>query len=150
MSNLTLPRMTYVTLKGMLNNARLKNRSEVKLAYATTAEYTGGENTITIRHHGNAIAMLTPEHIHLTGSGWNSQTTATRLRTILNDNQTVLAENFGRTYYSVTSRDNQREYGLFLTGTTRDPNWETHNLRDIQFGWVTFHKSESGHFVLSD
>lgn len=87
MSNLNLPRMTYVNL-AKLTRGRI---DRVKLAYETTAERIQASNgaswdTFLIRHHGNAIAEIGPDYMTLDNGGWNSRTTADRLQRILKDN----------------------------------------------------------------
>lgn len=148
MSNLTLPRMTFATLNGMLSNARLKGQWRVKLAYETTAEYSSMQDqTIIIRHHGNPIAEIGRDFFTLSGSGWNSRTTATRLATILKDNQTSLPpadSGFDdRLYYSVSSRQNQREWGLFLVAWNHTT--KLHTIRDIQYGVAHFSRVDADH-----
>ena len=104
MSNLNLPRMTYVTLNGMLRNAYARGNNVVKLAYETTASRWQDSNVVVIYHHGNQIAEIGENHITLDNAGWHSRTTANRLNAILRDNQTVLPSDpnvTDRLYYSV-------------------------------------------------
>lgn len=147
MSNLTLPKMTYATLKGMLSNAHLKGQWRVKLAYETTIEYDNDGKAIIVRHHNNSIALIGPDWFTICGAGWNSQTTATRLRAILNDNQTALPpadSGFDdRLYYSVSSRNNAKEYGLYLVAWNH--NTTHHNVRDIQSVVAHFSRVDSTH-----
>lgn len=150
MSNLSLPKMTFPTLSGMLQNARLKGNWRVKLAYETTAERGNDGKTIIVRHHGNAIAHIGPDFFTLTGAGWNSRTTADRLNAILRDNQTVLPTEPGTTdrlWYSVSSRDNRKEYGLFVQGRGQDGI--VHKLADIQSRVAHFSRvSSDAHYVM--
>lgn len=79
MSNLKLPTMTHDNLSKLLGG-----RSAKTLAYATTAERSG--DSIIIRQHGNAIAELTPSQVTVDTCGYDTSTTANRLRTIMHDN----------------------------------------------------------------
>lgn len=153
MSNLTLPKMTYVTLNNLILNAYARNKrfnGTLKIAYETTIERST-DKSIVVRHHGNPIAhMFDDGHsafITISGSGWNSQTTANRLSHILRDNQTIVQPGFDRLYYSVSSRDNKKEFGLFLIGWNHET--KVRNIRDIQHGSAHFSRvSPEHHFVL--
>lgn len=80
MSNLKLPTMSFSALM-----ARYSLTSKpTKLAYATTAEYVNGH--IVIRQHGNRIAVITHDIIVIDNCGYDSSTTANRLRKIMHDN----------------------------------------------------------------
>lgn len=149
MSNLTLPKMTYVTLNGMLANNEAKLRhGALKIAYQT--HITRHDGAVTVYHHGNPIAELTEHSITISGSGWNSRTTADRLNAILRDNQTPLPSDpyvTDRLWYSVSSRDSRREYGLLLYG--RPVSGRTETLRDIQSQSAHFSRvNAEKHFVL--
>ena len=114
MSNLTLPRMTYVTLNGMLHNADLRGNRTVKLAYETTAS-RGQDGNVVVYHHGNPIAEIGEDYFTLDNAGWHSRTTADRLNAILRDNQTVLPSDpnvTDRLYYSVRIQQGR----MILTG----------------------------------
>lgn len=80
MSNLKLPTMSYAAL---MATERLTSKPK-KIAYATTAEYANGY--ITIRHHGNAIALIARNIIVIDNCGWDSDTTVNRLRKVMRDN----------------------------------------------------------------
>jgi len=82
MSNLNLPKLTYGNLTKLID---VSKRDRIKLAYETTAERTP-YGTIGIRHHGNPIADIGPDHFTLDNAGWNSRTTSDRLNRILRDN----------------------------------------------------------------
>lgn len=154
MSNLTLPKMTYDTLRGMLSNARLKGGYKVKIAYETTIEFSSMQDqTIIVKHHGNPIAEIGRDFFTITGAGWNSRTTADRLNKILRDNQTSLpSPDSGfddRLYYAVSSRDSKREYGLFLTAWNHSV--KQHNVRDIRSNVAHFSRVDSDHhYVLHE
>lgn len=80
MSNLNLPRMTYTNL-----SLTMGGRNHRQIAYATTLERVGP--AIYVKHHSNVIAVLEPDQVYVTKCGWDSPTTANRLRTILHDNE---------------------------------------------------------------
>ena len=143
MSNLSLPKMTYDTLRNLLGTGSAFRTGTVKLAYETTAEWRAGRQSIIVRHHGNVIAEIGQHYFTLSGAGWNSSTTATRLAQILRDNQTSTVEGSDRVYYSVSSRDNKRERGLFLIGWTH--GGKNKLIRDIQFGAAHFSRVDSSH-----
>lgn len=149
MSNLTLPKMTYVTLNGMLANyaARGHGEARLKIAYATHIERYDG--AVTVYHHGNAIAHIAEHSFTLSGSGWNSPTTATRLAQILKDNQTPVQPGFDRLFYSVSSRNNRREYGLFIVGWNHETKLRL--IKDIQHWSAHFSRVDADHhFVLHE
>lgn len=105
------------------------------------------DQTIIVKHHGNPIAEIGRDFFTITGAGWNSRTTADRLNKILRDNQTSLpSPDSGfddRLYYAVSSRDNKRECGLFLTAWNHSV--KQHNVRDIQYGIAHFSRIDSDH-----
>lgn len=76
MSNLKLPSMSY---------ASLTSRNNGTLAYATTLTVTP-HKCAEVRHHGNLIAEIGPDGLWISNAGWDSSTTANRLRVILRDN----------------------------------------------------------------
>ena len=81
MSNLKLPTMSYDNL------TKLAKGYETKIAYATTIErYDDSPARIVIRQHGNMIAQVTPDIIVIDNCGYDSSTTANRLRKIMQDN----------------------------------------------------------------
>ena len=81
MSNLKLPTMSYDNL------TKLSKGYEIKIAYATTIEsYDDSPKRIVIRQHGNIIAQVTPDIIVIDNCGYDSSTTANRLRKIMHDN----------------------------------------------------------------
>lgn len=79
MSNLKLPNLSYNNLKALA-----AGRYNKQIAYATTA--TDNDVLITVSHHGNEIADVTPDDVTLFTAGWHSQTTAARLNRLLIDN----------------------------------------------------------------
>lgn len=81
MSNLKLPTMTYDNLHKILAKSK---KSLVKVAYATEVMSTA--NGISVLQHGNVIAELTPDTLYIDNCGYDTTTTATRLRKILADN----------------------------------------------------------------
>lgn len=151
MSNLNLPKMTYTTLSGLIHLRAAQHRyGPVKLAYETTAERVS-DGSVLVRHHGNPIAQIGPDWFTLSGAGWNSSTTATRLAQILRDNQTTLPpadSGFDdRLHYSVSSRDNRRERGLYLVAWNHTTKLTL--VRDIQFGSAHFSRVDAQrHYVL--
>ena len=82
MTNLKLPVMTLDALK------TLTNGKDARIAYKTCATWYAykGVATVSIKHHGNVIATISPNILVVTSAGWNSVTTANRLRKILRDN----------------------------------------------------------------
>lgn len=147
MSNLSLPKMTYATLSARIHNDRAAGRYGVrKIAYETTIERLDN-GAVLVRHHGNPIAEIGLHYFTLSGSGWNSRTTADRLHRILADNQTTLPpadSGFNdRLYYGVSSRDNKREYGLFITGWNHET--KHHLIRDIQRTPAHFSRVDAEH-----
>jgi len=143
MSNLSLPKMTYDTLRNLLGSGSAFRTGTAKLAYETTAEWRAGRQSIIVRHHGNVIAEIGQHYFTISGAGWNSVTTATRLAKILRDNQTSTVEGSDRVYYSVSSRYNKRESGLFITGRTH--GGKVRLVRNIQFGVAHFSRVDSDH-----
>lgn len=105
MSNLHLPKMTFITLNGMLQNAALKGQSTVKIAYETTIEYATDGNVV-VKHHHNPIAHIGRTWFTLSHAGWHSKTTAHRLHRILIDNQAepVMFEGSKRFGIGITDR----------------------------------------------
>lgn len=99
MSNLKLPTMTYDNLSKLLGG-----RSAKTLAYATTAERHANGNII-VRQHGNAIAELSPDTLYIDQCGWDSSTTANRLRKVMADNEVgyyVRIRDFGMRLYNAS------------------------------------------------
>ena len=80
MSNLSLPAMDYRSLAEMLAAA---GRQQITLAYKTTAWSLGDVRSLIVKHHGTPIAHLGPMFVTLSSGGWDSQTTAGRLNTVL-------------------------------------------------------------------
>lgn len=146
MSNLSLPKMTYVTLSGMLSNAEAKGKSNpLKIAYETTIERIRG-TVILVRHHGNPIAEIGPYYFTLDNAGWHSVTTANRLNQILKDNQTVLPNdpNTDRLWYFVHIKHGE----MLLSG--RNVHGETvYGIRNFYTHSPHFSRvSSDAHFVL--
>ena len=79
MSNLNLPHLSFDSL-----SRRLGNKTSGTLGYATTVHRLS--TAITISHHGNTIAVLTPMSLGISNAGHSSATTRTRLNKILRDN----------------------------------------------------------------
>lgn len=97
MSNLKLPTMTYDNLSKLIGSKTART-----LAYATTAERSS-DGSIIVRQHGNAIAELTPKTITVDQCGWDSTTTANRLRMVMRDNDLgyyVRIRDFGMRLYN--------------------------------------------------
>lgn len=76
MSSLIFPECTYDNLDCLLGG-----ESRRKIAYETVAVRDGGD--IHVLHHGNLIATLHDDSLFLTTAGWDSRTTADRLRRII-------------------------------------------------------------------
>lgn len=114
MSNLKLPRMTFVALAKNVKPGQTR-----KLAYATEAHRSEAGDTIKIKQHGNTIAILTPTSLYVTNCGYSTGTTATRLRKILDDNETdyyVRIRNFEMRLYNKAHTEVDPEfYSLTLT-----------------------------------
>ena len=146
MSNLNLPRMTYVTLNGMLHNAYARGNNVVKLAYETTASRGQGGNVVVVYHHGNQIADIGENYFTLDNAGWHSRTTADRLNAILRDNQTVLPSDpnvTDRLYYSVRIQQGR----MILTG--RPVQGKQVTLREFDRSVAHFSRaSRDHHFTL--
>lgn len=152
MSNLSLPKMTHVTLTNMLLNAEAKGkRGPLKIAYETTIERTPGTNhNILVRHHGNPIADIGPDFFTLDNAGWHSVTTANRLNHILRDNQTTLPIRTpdspsltDRLWYFVHVKNGE----MLLSG--RDENGKVQALRSFYSHSPHFSRTDStAHFVL--
>jgi hypothetical protein len=81
MSNLSLPKMTYANLNSVLGSTKW---GRAQLAYATTIERVN--DAIYVKHHENVIAVLEPDSVYVTNCGYETSTTANRLRKILSDN----------------------------------------------------------------
>lgn len=81
MSNLKLPTMTHANLRKLLGK-----RPSIKLAYATEAHAEHGSDRISVTQHDNVIAVLTGDTLYVDNCGYDSATTANRLRKILHDN----------------------------------------------------------------
>lgn len=116
MSTLEMPTMTLDALKALTRGR------DVNIAYKTRATWHTDKagTTVTIRHHGNAIASISQNDLLVTGAGWNSVTTANRLRKILADN-TVGANVFiknGQMY--IETRDGKRYLSDRLAHFSRD------------------------------
>lgn len=153
MSNLTLPKMTFVTLKGMIGNARARHpfptNPVIKLAYETTAEWDTSsdfDQTIVVRHHGNPIAEIGADFFTLDNAGWHSRTTARRLNRILRDNQTVLPSDPAVTdrlwYYVRINQGRMQLWGRPIQGKPR-------LLRDYDCSVTHFSRvSPDHHYVL--
>mgnify|MGYP003543219327 CR=1 FL=1 len=77
-----MPTMTLDALKTRTNGR------DANIAYKTRAVWhtDKGGTIVSIEHHGNVIAVISPNILIVTGAGWNSVTTANRLRKILRDN----------------------------------------------------------------
>lgn len=153
MSNLSLPKMTYVTLSGMLSNAEAKGKfNPLKIAYETTIErlprtVNGTPRyVILVRHHRNPIAEIGPDYFTLDNAGWHSVTTANRLNRILRDNQTVLPNdpNTDRLWYFVHVKRGE----MLLSG--RNVHGETqYGIRNFYEHSPHFSRvSSDAHFVL--
>lgn len=126
MSNLKLPTMTFEAL-----SKTLKAGGDRKLAYATVATRSEDGKKIFISQHGNVIATLAPDSVSIDNCGYDTTTTATRLRKILSDN--------GITYYVRIKQYAMRLYNDSHTeldpcfrsiefvkiGHAWCPNWET-------------------------
>lgn len=144
MSNLSLPKMTFVTLNAMLSNAEEAGRqSQLKIAYETTIERGAG---IVVRHHGNPIAAIGRDFFTLGNGGWNSVTTANRLNHILRDNQTILPTDptaTDRLWYSAACRQGSLAiWGRPVEGPAR-------LLQSLDSGVAHFSRTSSdAHFVL--
>lgn len=146
MSNLTLPRLTFVTLNGMLSNARQKGSHRVKLAYETYVTY-GNEGEVVIEHHGSEIARLTSDTIRLTNAGWHSRTTSMRMNRVLTDNSATPAVDFdGCTRYYVAIRDGLTVVlmRVWREGKCRDTI--VHTFAGRYPTPLTFLKGETGHY----
>lgn len=143
MSNLTLPKMTYDTLRGMLSNARLKGKYKVKIAYETTIEFSSMQDqTIIVRHHGNPIAEIGKDFFTLDNAWWHSVTTANRLNQILKDNQTSLPSDpavTDRLWYFVHVKDGE----MLLSG--RPVAGRARKLRSFNGGAMHFSRVDSDH-----
>ena len=121
MSNLNLPTMTFENIA-----KKMVGKSTLKLAYATEAVQGNSTSPIEILHHGNRIAVLSPENLYVSNCGWDSSTTATRLRKIMSDN------NLG---YYVRIRD----FGMRLYSdahTEVDPAFHSATFSLEDFSWV--------------
>lgn len=124
MSNLKLPTMTHKNLSKMLGK-----RPSLKLAYATEAHKEHGSDIITVTQHGNVIATLTPQTVHIDNCGYDTTTTATRLRKILSDN--------GITYYVRIKQYAMRLYNENHTELVSDfRSIEFANLSHAGQNWV--------------
>ena len=81
MSNIKMPTMTYDNLDTILGKSEEKT-----ICYATKiTRWANG--AIAVRQHGNTIAVLSPLALFVTNCGWDSSTTANRLRKIMGDNK---------------------------------------------------------------
>ena len=72
MSNLSLPKMTWDTLRAKLASGTAFRTGVAKLAYETTAEWGEWGRSIIIRHHGNPIAEIGRDYftrLYLLGRG---------------------------------------------------------------------------------
>ena len=132
MSNLTLPDMGYVNLAKLMGRATVKRLGYETYAYREVVGSRVGE--ITIRHHGSAIASLTPDTLTLTHAGYNTSTTTARLHKILID-QT------GQNSYGIAIRQGLTS----LVGEDRKPIVALSELG----GFVSFDKLPEGHWSLS-
>lgn len=97
MSNLKLPTMTHENLSKLVPVGKIR-----KLAYATEARHHT-DGTIVVTQHGNIIATMTTDSLYVSNAGWDSTTTATRLRKILGDNKTgyyVRIRDYGMRFYN--------------------------------------------------
>lgn len=143
MSNLTLPKMTYDTLRGMLANARLKGKHRVSIAYETTIEFSSMQDqTIVVRHRGNPIAEIGKDFFTLDNAGWHSVTTANRLNQILKDNQTTLPTDpavTDRLWYFVHVKDGE----MLLSG--RPVEGKPRKLRSFYSSVAHFSRVDSDH-----
>jgi hypothetical protein len=100
-----------------LKETNLYNMKTGNIGYKTYANVD--DRYVNVFHHNNVIAVLDrqTDTLSVSGSGWNSQTTANRLSQFI---RATLNRNV-----HVSSRDNKREYGLILT-------LEDGNALDIQ------------------
>jgi hypothetical protein len=117
MSNLTLPVMTYDNLSHVLGG-----RWHKQVAYATSIERVG--SAIYVKHHENVIAVLEPDSVYVTKCGWDSDTTANRLRKILSDNRVPFTVRI-------------RQYSMYLLENFKDRN-------GVPFDRATFTRTENG------
>lgn len=84
MSNLKMPRMTVENLNIITRRGREIIAYQTRAnAYWNDAE---ADNNYRITHHGNTIAIIGCDTVTISNGGWDSITTADRLRRILNDN----------------------------------------------------------------
>ena len=107
MSNLKLPNMSYMPLKGFLEKER--NKRSRTLAFKTEAIINSPgspEVTIYVYHHNSCIASIAPFEVEVTNAGWDSSTTRNRINAILRDNEIpffVRQENFTQYLYECVS-----------------------------------------------
>lgn len=118
MSNLKMPTMTYENLSKILGS-----KSEKKICYATEiASYPGG---IRVTQHGNTIANISESSVMVTNAGWDSSTTANRLRKIMNDNNIgfyVRVRNFGMRLFAPNHTEVDSSFHQATFFRTED-NW---------------------------
>jgi hypothetical protein len=88
MSNLKLPELTFDALKAFILKGRDKTSRTV--ANNTVATLGGIGQTITVRHHGSTIAILSPNQITVTNAGYGSASTRERVNGFLSSNNTGL------------------------------------------------------------
>lgn len=86
MRGLSLPKMTFVTLNGMLQNAALKGQRSLQIAFATTIEYATDGNVVVL-HHGTPIAHIGRTWYTVSNAGWHTSTTMDRIDKVICDNQ---------------------------------------------------------------
>jgi hypothetical protein len=108
--------MTFASL-----DKRLGTKWRVPLAYATYAERVNGD--VYVKHHTSVIAVLSPDEVYVTNAGYETSTTATRLRQILRDNHIP---------YTVRIQQFRMRLARNFTSTWDD------------FSSATFTKSENG------
>lgn len=129
MSNLKLPVMTFDALAKNVKPGQTR-----KLAYATEAYRSEAGDTIKVKQHGNTIAVLSHKSVFVDNCGWDTNTTATRIRKVLDDNSIpyyVRIKNFSMRLYNTAHTELDDSFrslefvDLGYDSHNWAPNWET-------------------------